>query len=385
MTTLIRFEPLLKAYMVMEGGDFYAFEPTQLSNLLEEVKDAKIIELVDHPSNAYAMPLKVQIQTTERCNMKCVTCAVHGGSASAQLPTSQIFQILDKLSDVGVLNIQWSGGEPFSRVDFFELVAYAAEKGFQQNVYTNATMLTEKSASFLKKNFFKTQISLDGTEEIFEAIVGVKLWNKFDRGLNMIISKGTPNVTLATVLQDKNVMHMERIIRYAGRSGADKLRISMLVPIGRSRDISWEKYSVVIEQFRSNWPRLKNIADDHGLVVDCFLEKEACLDDEISDIGQIVSPGGHSFLYINASGIMFPFPFLTGPELSLGSILTSDLRQVWFKSEALQNLRKQTYKNTGCGSCRLECSFAERSIVYAFTGQINGSALAHAECQKERR
>ena len=47
--------------------------------------------------------------------------------------TNQIFQILDKLSDVGVLNVQWSGGEPLLRADFLDLVNYAPK--VKQNGY----------------------------------------------------------------------------------------------------------------------------------------------------------------------------------------------------------------------------------------------------------
>ncbi|KKT26356.1 MAG: Heme biosynthesis protein (NirJ-2) [Parcubacteria group bacterium GW2011_GWA2_43_9b] len=385
MTFLIRFEPLFNAYMIMDGGEFYEIEANRLEELVEGVENVRIIELSGNPDKAFGSPLKVQIQLSEHCNMRCETCAVYDRKSLAWLSTNQIFQILDKLSDVGVLNVQWSGGEPLLRADFLDLVNYAAEKGFQQNCYTNATMLTEKLALALKQQLFKMQISFDGIEEIFEAIVGVKLWKKFERGLSIAVSTGIPNVILATVLQEKNVKHMERIVRYAGTSGINRLRISMLVPIGRARHISWSNYSSIINQFRIDWPRLKKIAAEYDLEIDCFLEKEPCLDKRIDDVGRIISPGGHSFLYINAEGTMFPFPFLAGKEFKLGSIFIDDLKKTWFESGVLKNLRRQTYKNTGCELCRFECAFAERSLVYAFTGQINSRALAHPECQIERR
>ncbi|MFA7319795.1 MAG: radical SAM protein [Parcubacteria group bacterium] len=368
----------------MEDGEFYLIDPKDIHEMTDS-SDVRVIDLTEHPPETYAMPLKVQLQATERCNMRCITCAVYKNSSPEQLPFNQVCNILDKLSDFGVLNVQWSGGEPFARKDFPELVTYAASKGFKQNVYTNATMLTEEMISLSREHFFKMQISLDGTKELFEEITGVKLWNKFEKGLQSAISANIPDIVLATVLQEKNVAHMENVIRYASQSGAGKLRISMLVPIGRSRSVSWDRYSVTIDKFRHNWPRLKCISSDLGLDVDCFLEKQLCEDTVSGDIAKLISPGGHSFLYIDSKGFIYPFPFLTTAELRLGNIMADDLKEIWFKSEKLAELRNQTYENIGCGNCQLECSFVERSLVYAFTGRIDGPALLHAECTRKRR
>jgi len=384
MKTLARYEPLLKGYMIMEDGEFYLIDPKNIHEITDS-SDVKVIDLAEHPPETYAMPLKIQLQATERCNMRCITCAVYKNRSPSQLTFNQLCDVLDRLSDHGVLNVQWSGGEPFARKDFPELVAYATEKGFRQNVYTNATMLTEEMTSLSREHFFKMQISLDGTKELFEEITGVKLWNKFEKGLQAIISANVPSIVLATVLQEKNVEHMENVIRYAGQSGAGKLRISMLVPIGRSRSVSWNEYSVIIDKFRHDWPRLKRISSDLNLDVDCFLEKQPCEDIVLGDIAKMVSPGGHSFLYIDSKGFIYPFPFLATTKLRLGNIITDDLKEIWIKSEKLAELRSQTYENIGCGNCQLECSFAERSLVYAFTGRINGHALPHAECTQKRR
>lgn len=303
MTTLARYEPLLNGYVMMEDGEFYLIDPGDMPEITES-SDVSVVKLSEHPPETYAMPLKIQLQATEKCNMLCVTCAVHKNTSPAQLNFEQLCGILDKLATLGIINIQWSGGEPFVRNDFPELVTYAAQKGFQQNVYTNATLLTDKAIALSRENFFKMQISLDGTKDVFESITGTRSWSKFEQRLETAVSAKIPNITLATVLQARNVGHMESIIRYASKSGVSKLRIAMLVPIGRSHSISWNKYSVIIDKFRCEWPRLKRISLDLGLTVDCFLEKQLCEDPVLGDVAKLISPGGHSFLYIDAKGLI---------------------------------------------------------------------------------
>lgn len=388
MNKLIRFEPFLGAYVLMEGNEFYMISEGNLQEVCEEYSRHTIIKNVDNPDNVYSMPLKVQIQTTDICNLKCVTCAVANENCSAvkgdALSDKDIFKTLDSLASHGVLDIEWSGGEPLTRKSFLNFSEHAANLGMSQNLLTNGTLFNEDNMEVIKNNFFRVQISLDGVGSTYDEIVGKKAWKGFVNSVKLIDESVLPKVVIATVLQKANVEKIEAILQFCALHSLPRIRISMQVPIGRSSIITWHEYSSIIDLFRDRWPKLKADAERLGIKLDSFLEKEICDDSSVPDVGYIVSPYGFSFLYIDAFGDIFPFPFLTSSELKLGSVRSDDLRDVWFKSDVLNYLRKQTYKNTGCGECRFECSFAERSLVYAYTGSLSSPALYNKEC-KERR
>lgn len=382
---LIRFEPLVNAYMVMHEGEFYAVDKEKINELLSGIGSYRIVESDEYPPHAYSMPLKVQIQATKKCNLRCVTCAVAKDETRDRLSFQNLVEIISLLADCGVLNLEWSGGEPFLRKNFPDLVEHASKVGLSQNILTNGTLLTEENVEIVRKNFFRMQISLDGVGDTFNQIVGRNLWDRFAKAVSLAVKKEAKDIIAATVLQKSNVESIDDIINFCSEIGIKRLRISLQVPIGRSKNITWENYSAIIDLFRQRWPGLKNLATEKNVEADCFLEKEKCADDNVDDVGYLVSPGGYSFLYIDADGDIYPFPFLASSELKLGNILKDDLKKIWLHSNVLEHLRNQNYRNTGCGNCRLECSFAERSLVYAFTGKLDGPALSHRECQKERR
>jgi pyrroloquinoline quinone biosynthesis protein E len=369
----------------MEDGELYAISPADLPEVLTELPNTVIVRNSEYPEGIFSAPLKVQIQTTKICNLKCKTCAVFGGECNAatmQMGSEQIIQLIEKIASMGVLNLEWSGGEPLLRKDFWTFVPYAAGLGISQNLLTNGTCFTQKNVALLS-SFYRIQISLDGVGETFNRIVGRNAWEIFLRSMDLIQGIGL-SIVMATVLQKENVDHLNEIIDFCIAHNLPKVRISLQVPIGRSVSISWEEYSRVIDKFRECLPSLKKRATDGGVELDVFLEKRICDDTTVADVSRIVSPGGYSFLYIDAIGDVYPFPFLTQPFLRLGSCISDDLQEIWLRSTILSSIRQQTYRNTDCGECRYECSFAERSLVVGFTGRIDGPAMPHPECQNRK-
>ncbi len=382
MKKIVRFEPLTNSCLLFEDGKMYSINESDLKRVLDK-DDFILIRNSNNPKNILSIPIKVQIQVTEFCNLRCVTCAVPFKTVgSYRLSDDDLIEILDKLKEYGVLNIEWSGGEPLVRKNFISIVEYAYKNGFYQNILTNGLLFNNSLAKTANKYFYKMQISLDGVGEVYNNIVRVNGWDNFIESLKSLKKYCHNKLSIATVLQTGNVDHMMSILDFCIKYRIKKWRISMQVPMGRSSDVKWDSYSKLIDNFREQWPKIKRKAEMNSIKINSFLEKTYCFDDTISDVGYIVFPGAYSFLYINSSGNIYPFPFLSSKEFFLGNIKIDDLRDIWFNSKILKKLRKQTYKNTGCGNCRLECAFAERSLVYGFTKKIEGYALPHKECKK---
>jgi len=99
---------------------------------------------------------------TRRCNYRCRGCNVWKDQDSRELSTEEVKKGLDTLSDLGVLEIVFSGGNPLIRDDAGEILDYASEH-FVTTVYDNGSMAAEKIDALRNVDF--VAISLDTLDE----------------------------------------------------------------------------------------------------------------------------------------------------------------------------------------------------------------------------
>ena len=86
---------------------------------------------VDKPSD-FSAPFRpiVSWNITRRCNLKCVHCYIDAGLAEpGELNTKEALDVVDQMAEVGVPLILFTGGEPLTRPDFFEIAEYAKDRG----------------------------------------------------------------------------------------------------------------------------------------------------------------------------------------------------------------------------------------------------------------
>lgn len=163
-------------------------------------------------------PLACQWEITCRCNLRCVMCYTDcrntPESVRRELTTAEIVRILDQLIEAGTLELCLTGGEPFSRPDFFEIYEYAAARGVLVTLFTNGTLITESVADRLARlPPHRIEISLHGTTtETFEHVTqgtgsharcleAIRLL--LDRGLRLLIKTTALTVNQQEILAVK--------------------------------------------------------------------------------------------------------------------------------------------------------------------------------------
>jgi putative heme d1 biosynthesis radical SAM protein NirJ1 len=102
---------------------------------------------------------------TRTCNLRCLHCYANSDDHvhEDELTTPEAKRFIDQLAEFKVPVILFSGGEPLLRNDFFELAAYAVEKGIRATISTNGTLITPEVAKQIKKiDIGYAGISLDG-------------------------------------------------------------------------------------------------------------------------------------------------------------------------------------------------------------------------------
>ncbi len=101
---------------------------------------------------AAPVPPSVQIEPTNRCNLRCVTCPGDRTSCPKGFMDMALFErIVSEAADVGVQRIHlYLRGEPMLHPRIFDMVAFIKSKGLPVHLTTNGTLLTpERSAALL--------------------------------------------------------------------------------------------------------------------------------------------------------------------------------------------------------------------------------------------
>ncbi|MDY6964732.1 MAG: radical SAM protein [Halobacteriota archaeon] len=86
----------------------------------------------------------LQIESTLRCPQLCNYC--YAGSLPDSphgLPSEKIYELLDSASEMDVSMIDWLGGDPLIREDWYELCLYASEMGLINNIWTSGIPLAD--------------------------------------------------------------------------------------------------------------------------------------------------------------------------------------------------------------------------------------------------
>ena len=103
---------------------------------------------------------------TGKCNYRCRHCFMDAPNAAlGELSTDEALNLIDQMAECGVLQVDITGGEPFVRKDFWQLVdRMIYHKMTIGMVYTNGWLLTDKVLDeFERRNLYpEFSISFDG-------------------------------------------------------------------------------------------------------------------------------------------------------------------------------------------------------------------------------
>lgn len=99
---------------------------------------------------------------TGKCNFRCRHCYMDApDGALGELSTEQALNLVDQMAECGVLSVDITGGEPFVRRDFWQLIdrilSYKMNIGM---VYTNGWLLNESVLDEFERRGIKPEISI---------------------------------------------------------------------------------------------------------------------------------------------------------------------------------------------------------------------------------
>jgi MoaA/NifB/PqqE/SkfB family radical SAM enzyme len=170
------------------------------------------------------LPSSAIIETTTRCNLRCVMCArLEDSSPGEDLPYEAFERCMDSLIP-HLERIDLNGhGETFLNKNFLEILEQAKRNGSYIAITTNATLIDEATAeSLVKLGMDEMVISIDAvTPGLFEKI---RKGARFDKVLENIdhinafksqYRRDTPHIDVQMVAMKMNIHELPALIEFA--------------------------------------------------------------------------------------------------------------------------------------------------------------------------
>jgi len=304
-------------------------------------------------------PLRVMFELTYKCNFKCGHCYVpqKHKERKSELKTEEVFDILDQLKSIGCFYLGFTGGEPFTRKDIIPILKYAKKCGFELIIYTNGSLIDEKTASELKNlQLNKVDITLPAmTSEACDSITGVPgSRDKIYTAVELLYDKKV-KLGFKTCLLKENELEIDKIKDFADSLGAFHRLSGALLP---RLDGSQQPYEY--EGKLKDKPQLAQKAR-----LDCSLEN---ISNEKAEVKKLFECGvGRSQAAITAFGelkmcLMIDYPRfsildkenkLQAPGCKPQAVRSKGLKGAWQRLKLLVDDIKPD-KNYLCDKCELE-------------------------------
>lgn len=176
-------------------------------------------------------PINGTFELTVRCNLKCKMCLFrHDDSENAEIMANEKtaeewIDMARQVAEAGTLNLLITGGEPMLRPDFCEIYEGIYKKGFIIELFTNATLVSDKIMDTLRKYPpHKIGVTLYGasTETYEEVCSNGKAFEKALEGINKLITLPSRLEFRTTIIKDnyRDIDNIENIIH--DKFGEDK-------------------------------------------------------------------------------------------------------------------------------------------------------------------
>ena len=291
---------------------------------------------------------RVLWEITNTCNYHCSYCIFSSETIKYEneLMTDEVKRTIKELKENNFTYIKFTGGEPFTRKDMTEILKYAKELGFDMDISTNASLITEKIAKELKDiNFLMVHVSLDGADKNSHEFVRGK--DTFERTLRGIkyLTQNDIYTRIGTVIYKQNEDRLEDIVKLAIELKANEIIFSFMEAVGRLEGDDTIIYKKTIGAVSNEIDKLALKYGKQIQVKYSFTENKVCKSEECC-------PAVKKFLYINNLGQVSPCTWVVANNSEYQSKLTlknNTFREI-INSEPIQNYLKYIEENQikGC-------------------------------------
>lgn len=330
-----------------------------------------------------SLPAFVQIEPVGQCNLRCRMCSVRfrtDGPADGRpafMKTGVFKKLVNQLTGAATeLHLQGLG-EPLMHPSFFQMVSYAAGRGFRVSTNSNMMMLNRKRAEeCVRSRLSWIRISIDGsTPGTYESIRTGSRFSRVLRNIELLkaakerLRSITPRLFLVMVVMHRNVHELKDIVRLAHRFSMEQVFVQHLCHDFREEDLPLQ-YAPMCEFVESE----TLLREEPGRIENYFKEalsvaRELNIELRLPGIKIHEHPDCASgrercgwpwrSAYISYDGRAMPCCMIGTPDrMSFGNMARQGVARVW-NNEAYRQFRFQLDSAEPPSICR-SCSLYRR-------------------------
>jgi pyrroloquinoline quinone biosynthesis protein E len=302
-------------------------------------------------STEVSPPLALIAELTHRCPLHCVYCSnpLELQARSTELSTEAWSRVFREAAALGVLQADFTGGEPLTRPDILELIRAARAAGLYVNLITSGLPLDEtRLEALVAAGLDHFQLSFQGArEEIAQEISGTKAHAQKFRVLEWLKGHRVA-VTLNFVIHRRNIDQLPEMLALAESSCASRVEFANVQYYGwafANRDSllpTREQLTESIDFLKKAQVRLAGQIKVEYVVPDYYAKyPKPCM----GGWGQklmLITPNGDA-LPCHAARVI--------PGLSFENVKNCGLREIWEGSDAFQKFRGEAWMQEPCKTC----------------------------------
>ncbi|MDO9207784.1 MAG: radical SAM protein [Sulfuricurvum sp.] len=330
---------------------------------------------------------------TNRCNLSCMHCYSKATLDSVDaLSTEEIFATMENMVQSGIKFIIFSGGEPLTRHDIFEIAARARELGIITYLSTNGLYVHKSNVEKIVAAFDYIGVSIDGSEKTHDHFRGLKGSFKLSMEAIKLLVAHSDRVGIRFTLTTQTLDDLPFIFDLAETYHIPKVYISHLVYSGRGlenreMDLSVKQRIEAVKfvlskafEYYETGQNIEVVTGNMEMDAIALFEEFSRRYPDHSSLMQdrLLKWGGNSagrkLVNIDSRGNVKPDPFF---PLTLGSIKEKSFGDIWNDSENTVLTALRTHPRILEGECH-ECEYlsicngGSRARAYAVHGTLTG-------------
>jgi len=318
---------------------------------------------------AMKAPSRMDLSLTYRCTNRCPQCYLsENADAKGTLQTGQWKTVIDRLWEVGVPQVVFTGGECLLREDLVELVEYS--KQFTTGIITNGTLLSSELAGKLcAAHLDWIQITLEAASaRVHDQIQGRKgAWKETVAGIKNAVAAGL-SVSINATLSRKNASELRKLIDFAGELHVRYVSANAIINAGRGIKAK-EEFGLEEQELQKILAEAKSYAESQGISFNWFLP--TCyknVDPVALGFGQRCCSACSVNMMIEPNGDVIPCQSWT--QQKLGNILSDPWEKIWDNPVA-KDIRRHAFVQEECKGCEhLETCLGACPLDHLNTGGV---------------
>jgi radical SAM protein with 4Fe4S-binding SPASM domain len=206
-------------------------------------------------------PPILQIEPTNMCNLRCLTCAT--GTELMRRPEALMSfemyrNIIDQVKNYVCLLVFWSWGEPFINKDAFRMIRYAKDRGILVHTSTNGHFFAtkERARQVIESGLDSLIVAADGLDQpTYERYRKGGNLNLVIKSIENLVAERTlagakhPLITFRFIVMKHNEHQVNQVKGFAERLGVDVVTFRSAV-IERNEVNLEDELSPVSEEFQ---------------------------------------------------------------------------------------------------------------------------------------